>query len=245
MEEHPEMYTLSAEYYDLLYAGKDYAGESARLMEIITARLGNRPLRLLDVACGTGRHLAYLRSHFSVEGLDLSPALLAAAERRLPGVPLHAGDMTAFDLGRRFDVVTCLFSAIGHVSSLEALFDAVGCMARAVQPGGLVVVEPWFTPDEWHPDTAHAQLIEQGDVKIARLNTSRVSGRVSWTDLHHLVATPQGTRHFIERLEMMLFTREEMEEAFLRAGMPVEYDEKGLTGRGLYIGTVETPSAGK
>jgi len=63
--------------------------------------------------------LEYLRNHYEVEGLDISQELLTIAGQRNPGVPLHLGDMTNFDLGRAFDVVTCLFSAIAYGRRLK------------------------------------------------------------------------------------------------------------------------------
>ena len=51
---------------------------------------------LLDVACGTGKHLEVLQHEFEVEGLDLDGDLLAIARERLgPAVPLYQGDMLA------------------------------------------------------------------------------------------------------------------------------------------------------
>ena len=74
---------------------------------------------LLDVACGTGAHLVHFAREFRVEGIDISDDQLAVARTRLPGVELHQGDMTTFDLGRTFDAVTCMFSSIGYVGTLE------------------------------------------------------------------------------------------------------------------------------
>ena len=76
---------------------------------------------LLDVACGTGRHLEYFVREASCVGLDIEPGLLAVAGRRCPGVELVPGDMTDFELGRTFDAVTCLFSSIGYVRTVEGL----------------------------------------------------------------------------------------------------------------------------
>ena len=127
---------------------KDYAGEAARLTELIRAR--NPSARtLLDVACGTGKHLEALRSEFEVEGVDIDEGLLAIARGRLGSVPLHTADMRDFDLGRRFDAVTCLFSAIGHVADGDELDAAVASMARHLEPGGVLIVEPWLEPDVW------------------------------------------------------------------------------------------------
>ena len=67
------------------------------------------------MACGTGRHVELLRKRYEVEGLDISGEMLEAARARCPGVVFHQADMRTFALGRRFDVVTCLFGSIGYV----------------------------------------------------------------------------------------------------------------------------------
>src|SRR5215471_3671310 len=112
------MFSQTAQYYDTIYlAMKDYGAEVAKLTVFIHQYCRSTGNRLLDVACGTGLHLSYLKHRFQVEGLDLDEQLLAIARHRNPDVPLHHADMIGFDLGHTFDVVTCLFSAIGYVKS--------------------------------------------------------------------------------------------------------------------------------
>ncbi|MBN1661542.1 MAG: class I SAM-dependent methyltransferase [Anaerolineae bacterium] len=231
------MFTETAAYYDKIYSFKDYAAESRQVIQIVDAHLGSDARRLLDVACGTGHHLEYLKPRFHVEGLDLADGLLAQARKRLPGVKFHHADMVDFDLGRTFDVITCLFSSIGYVETIDRLARAIGSMARHLVPGGLLLVEPWFTPEEWHPNTVHSVFVEEPDLRMARINTSFQEGRISYFDLHYLIGTPKRTEHFVEHHRLGLFTRQEMEAAFRQAGLNVAYDEQGLTGRGLYTGT--------
>jgi SAM-dependent methyltransferase len=230
------MFSKTARYYDKFYAFKDYAGEAEVLLALISECLRSGGKQLLDVACGTGLHIEHLKAHFEVEGLDLEPELLELAQARNPDIPFHQGDMIDFDLGRTFDVVTCLFSSIGYVRTLDNLNRAVRCMANHLKPGGLLLVEPWFTPGDWHPGTPHAMLIDEPQLKIARLNTSFAEGRLSYFDFHYLIATPQGTEHLVERHELGLFEWEEMRVAFETAGLEPSYDAKGLTGRGLWCG---------
>lgn len=229
-------YVISAEFYDEIYAGKDYSGESKRLAKIIARYLHSGGRRLLDVACGTGKHIEYLKVHFETEGLDINPGLVEIAARRNAGIPFHCGDMIDFDLKQKFDVVTCLFSSIGYVKTLENLERAVRCMGSHVAPGGLLIIEPWFTPDAWMPDTVHSLFIDRENFKLARINTSKVDGKVSIFNLHHLVGTPRDTVYFVEHHEMGLFEKDEMLGAYRHAGLEVFYDQDGLTGRGLYIG---------
>jgi SAM-dependent methyltransferase len=230
-----ETYSKMARYYDKIYAGKDYAAEAERLV----AFLGNgrsKRRSLLDVACGTGCHLECLRKSFDVEGIDICAEALDDARRRNPGVAFHVADMTDFDLGRTFDVVTCLFSSIGYVKTLDRLRAAVRSMAAHLNPEGVLVVEPWFTPGEWHPNTVHAVYIDEPELKIARVNTSLVEGRLSIVELHYLVGTPERTEHLVERHELGLFEVDEMISALEGEGLIVDHDREGLTGRGLYFG---------
>jgi len=229
------MFDKTARYYDKIYAFKDYPAEAQLLIAIIRQHLRSDGHRLLDVACGTGHHIECLTETFDVEGLDISPELLEAARQRNPGVLFHQADMIDFYLGREFDVVTCLFSSIGYVKTLDNLIRAAACMARHLAPGGLLIIEPWFTPDDWRPDTVHALFIDEPDLKIARVNTSFADGRLSYFDLHYLIGTPEGTGHFVERHELGLFETDEIRGVLANIGLKVIYDDEGLTGRGLFI----------
>ncbi|MBA2332011.1 MAG: class I SAM-dependent methyltransferase [Actinobacteria bacterium] len=231
------MFDRSAELYDLVYGFKDYPGEARRVDELIRER---RPdaRSLLDVACGTGKHLAELGDWYpDVAGLDLDEGLLAVARERLPDVPLHCADMTSFDLGRRFDAVTCLFSAIGYVGTEEKLRAAISAMARHLEPGGVLVVEPWLEPDAWKPGHLHLLTVDEPDVKIARGTVAGLEGTISIIDFHYLVVTRAGVERFTEHHEAALFTQAQYTSAFEAAALEVERDEEGLIGRGLYLGT--------
>jgi SAM-dependent methyltransferase len=229
-------YSMAARYYDKLYAGKDYQGEVQRLVALLGVDANQKSLTLLDVACGTGRHLEYLSDFFQGEGLDSCPELLEAAKIRNPGVSFHLGDMTGFDLGTHFDVVTCLFGSIGYVKTPEKLRSAMRCMAAHLQPGGVLAIEPWFTPEKGRPNAVHAVFVDEPELKIARINTRSVKDGISVFDFHYIVGTPDGTEHFVEHHELGLFSGEEMISALKEAGLSVHYDSSGLNGRGLYTG---------
>jgi SAM-dependent methyltransferase len=228
-------FSKSAQFYDRIYSWKNYEKESEDIIRLIHLHLKSDGKRLLDVACGTGRHLEYLKSRFDVEGLDLDGRLIIVAHQRNPDVKFHQADMTNFDLGEQFDIITCLFSSIGYVKTIENLHRTLRCLQNHLAAGGVLLVEPWFTPDTWKPNTVHALYVNDPELKIARINTSYAEGALSWFDLHYLIGTPEGTDHFVEHHEMGLFTIEEMLVAFSEAGLNAEYDPNGLMGRGMYI----------
>jgi SAM-dependent methyltransferase len=179
----------------------------------------------------------HLRASYVVEGVDLDPGMLAVAHQKLPDVPLHQADLVDFDLGRRFDAVLCLGSAIGYVGTVDRLRQAVGTLARHTVPGGVVIVEPWFSPDVWEDGRLTADLVDQPALKIARVLVSGREGSVSTLDIHYLVARPAGVESFTEHHRLGLFTHEEYLAAFREAGVDVTHDAEGLLGRGLYVGT--------
>lgn len=236
-------YQRSAELYDRMYGDKSFVEEAATIRAVVD-RLRPGACTLLDIGCGTGGHLVHVREWIAVEGLDASEPMLAVARRKLPGVPLHHGDLRSFALDHRFDVITSLFSAIGYVRSTEELDAAIATMARHLEPGGFLAVEPWFTPDQWHPGTkVHGGLlVDTDELKVARLVAPETRGRFSVTPMHHLVATPAGVEHFVETHELFLAERDELEHAFIAAGLVDVHFVPGVLVRGLWVGIRPTSS---
>jgi ubiquinone/menaquinone biosynthesis C-methylase UbiE len=230
------MFAKSAAFYDAIYSFKDYAAEARRIDELIRQYKKSQGNTLLDVACGTALHTQHLAAKYEVEGLDLDLGMLAVARRRCPEVPFYQGDMVDFTLGKTYDVVICLFSSIGYVKTPDRLNTAIANLGRHLKPGGVLIVEPWFTPEAFIGGTTHARFIDERDLKLARMNVSRVEGTISILDFHYLVATPAGVEHFTEQHELGLFTTSQYMAAFFASGLETRHDREGFMDRGIYIG---------
>lgn len=118
---------------------------------------GDRPLRILDVGCGTGRSLAQIAAALpgaQLSGVDLSPFYLEEARRRLARVPdLSLINESAEKLPFRdgwFDAVTSVY--LLHELPRRVRRRALAEMLRVLRPGGLLVLED------------SAQLSEAGDL---------------------------------------------------------------------------------
>ena len=217
--------------------GKDYSAEAAHLAELVRERVP-RASSLLDVACGSGSHLEHFVHKFDhVEGLELSEAMLAVARPLLPGVALHQGDMCNFALMRRFDAVTCLHSSIGYVGEESRLRQAIACLANHLNPGGILVVEPWWTPREFLDRYVAGDVLKVGERTISRVSHTVRSGNRTRMEVHWVVADPaNGARHVIEHHELALFEQTQYEDAFITAGCDVEYIRTEWSALGIYVG---------
>ncbi len=234
------IYARSAAYYDALQRsdGKDYAGEAARIHDVIESHKRSDGTALFDVACGTGRHLEHLRQWYACEGLDVDRAMLAVAQERLRDIPLHLQDMIGFNLGARFDAIVCLFGSIGYVPNVRLLDQTLETFARHVRPGGVVIVEPWVRPEQWRDGQIDAKFADEPDLKVARMSVSRRDGNVSILNYNFMTAARDGVRTFAEPHRLMLFTDDEYRSAFERTKkFDLDCEPEGLTGRGLFIGT--------
>ena len=232
-------YEKSARIYDLLYVGtgiKDYQAETAELRRIIEESSPGAKT-LLDVACGTGAHLAELRQWYEVEGADLSRAMLAVARERLPGVPLHQTDMRTLDLGRSFDTVICLFSSIGYVTDPAEMRSAVGRLAAHVAPGGVLILDGWVRPDEWHDRFRPEPDIARDDATlVVRLAFTRREGNVTNLDMHHLVQTAEGIDYFVENHRLALTPTEDYVSAVEGAGLGARVIPNYMPARDRIVG---------
>lgn len=232
-------YEKSAEIYDLLYTGiglKDYPAEVAGLNALIQGTSRNAKT-LLDVACGTGAHLAELRGRYRVEGADLSPAMLAVASRRLGDVPLHHADMRTLDLGRTFDVVLCLFSSIAYMTEAGDMRRAVERIAAHVAPGGLMVLDGWVRPDAWRSDRrADPEVARDEDTTVVRVAFGRRVGNITELDMHHLVQTSEGVDYFVESHRLALTPTAEYVAAVEATGLRTSVFPDYLPNRDRVIG---------
>ncbi len=232
------LYRGLAPYYDLIYAWKDYMGEAERLRRLIARYQRSRGKDLLEVACGTGRHLQYLSRHFICTGIDINPGMLAMAEKRVKKATFRKADMASFTLRKRFDAITCMFSSIGYAKTYPGLEKTLKNFARHLKAGGVVIIEPWFSKGSYTAGVPHMTAYEAKDVKIARVNISEAKGGISIMDMHYLIAEKGNkVRHVVDRHEMGLFSTERTLKLMERAGLDAQFLKADLSWkRGLFVG---------
>ncbi|SEI37254.1 Ubiquinone/menaquinone biosynthesis C-methylase UbiE [Allopseudospirillum japonicum] len=124
-------------YYDLMCTDIDYSAQShciQRLHQIF----GNQKKQHLDLACGTGAHIRYfLNQAYISTGLDLHPAMLAQAQVRCPEADFILQDMSDFNIGTHFDLITCFLYSLHYNQGIEKLRTCFDSIYNALNPGGI------------------------------------------------------------------------------------------------------------
>jgi SAM-dependent methyltransferase len=228
------MFSVSAELYDAIYSFKDYATESSKIRQLIEReRPGAKSI--LDVACGTAEHAKHLSAHFQIDGIDLEPKFIEIARAKNPAGNYSLADMRSFQLGKRYDIVQCLFSSIGYLLTPEDIIAALKSFRDHLAPGGIMLVEPWFVPSAWKLGNPHMITVDKPNLKVCRMSVAEREGDISIIHFHYLIGTDEGVRHEEEIHRLALIPTEAMAKYFQATGLKTVFDPVGLFDRGLFI----------
>jgi len=208
-----------AEYEPLFDLTEDRV-QVGRLIELLALPAG---AKVLDLACGQGRHAHLLaEAGFDVDGYDLSKDLLAIAKKRGTSKTLRykRGDMRSlpFRWRKRFDAVVNLFTSFGFFADPRDDAKVIRECARVLKPGGVMVwqggsrdgVMAKFLPSDWW-ETKDGTIIAQ-DREFDPLS-GFLTIKSKWQGRRR-------TEHREHRIRLYTATR--MAELMLDAGLVVE-----------------------
>jgi SAM-dependent methyltransferase len=228
------------EEYLRLYPHRDDT-EAGRAVDLIVRTVPfQKGWRVLDVACGAGRHArAFQAAGARCTGVDLSMTLLRLA-RQVTTVPLVRADMRDLPIRRAsMDLTVNLFTSFGYFDKDAEHTVALSEMVTTVRPGG------WFVIDFLNPASIRRQLVPEETLVVAG-STVQVSRSVS-PDGRYVCKSIRGVqgRHFTERVR--LFEPEQIAGMLENAGVSVrfrfgDYDATSLTSsspRTILVGQVE------
>ncbi len=107
-----------------------------------------------------------------------------------------------------------------------------------IKKGGVLIIEPWFTKSAYWVGAPGMTTYDGKDVKIARVNTTKIKGDLSIMEMHYLIAEKdKDVIHFADTHELGLFETDKTLDFMEKAGLKAEFLKDGLMeDRGLYIG---------
>lgn len=204
------------EYLEL-YPHRDDA-EATQVVDLLRRVQAVRPdTRVLDLACGAGRHsVALAAAGIRAIGLDLSLPLLRSARRRGLETALVRADMRILPFRDRcFDSVVNLFTSFGYFAHDADHERALREVARVLKPGGR------FAMDFLNAPAVRATLVPR-DEKV--LGTRRVVQErritASGLSVEKIIRLLDDGRTFSEHVR--LYGREDLERLFAAAGLVVD-----------------------
>ncbi len=131
-------------HYHRLYGHRD-AKEATTFIEGLHHKLGWKNLKLMDLACGEGRHsAAAAKLGHSVVGMDLSPNSIANAKvihGESSNLRFVEGNMLDFDLEERFDGVLNLFTSFGYFDKRSDHLAVLNGIRNHLKPDGFLILD--------------------------------------------------------------------------------------------------------
>jgi SAM-dependent methyltransferase len=233
------MYSISANEYDLTEEKHlNYQKEAKELTKLIKT-VHPKAKTILDVACGTGEHALYLGKRFQVDGLDINRKFVVAAREKNPIGRFYCADMRKFSLRKKYDVITCLYAAIGFAKTISSLQRTIRCFEKHLNDNGVIIVNPWLTPNAWvkgkFDGKAFMTSTESEKTNFCLMNRGIQKGRITLIEIHYLFGSKNGVRHITNKHDIGLFTVKEMKTAFKNADLKVTYEDNGITKKRFYI----------
>jgi SAM-dependent methyltransferase len=150
-----KLYGELARWWPLLSPPEEYADEAAFFWRVLSgAGLPAAP-SLLELGSGGGSNAFHLKQHFAHMTLtDISPQMLEVSQALHPDCEHLPGDMRTLRLGRSFDV-GFVHDAIGYMTTLQDLRQAIETAFVHCKAGGVALFVPDHVRETFRPSTEH------------------------------------------------------------------------------------------
>ena len=235
-----------AEYYDLLYATKDYAREVEYVCSLF-ARAGVVPKTILDIGCGTGSHaLHFAQRGYDVVGVDRSQRMIGIARQKVQElgaqVDFVEADICAFESNKPFEAVVALFHVMNYLTGSDDLLAGFRNATSCLLPGGLFVFDSWYGPAVLSDlPRVGVRRFENQRLKVTRIAEPVLHPNRSVVDVNYeIFVQDKGgdkTEVITETHPMRYFFKTEIEELLKPLGLELLVMEEWLTGREAGLST--------
>ncbi|MBN2147347.1 MAG: class I SAM-dependent methyltransferase [Anaerolineales bacterium] len=154
--------TAAARFYD-------YNPNAPNDIPFYLERIPSQEAAVLELGCGTGRvTLALSRECGYIHGIDLSEAMVAICREKLRIAKIgreiarvEVGDISDFELGRRFDLIIAPFRVMQNLETDEEVEEMLGCIRRHLSPGGTAILNVFRPHSPWEVLTEKWVSVEE------------------------------------------------------------------------------------
>jgi len=203
-------------YYHILYKRHDEADARAALDQLLRALQLPPGSRVLDLACGKGRHARYLADQgYDVTGLDISGQSISYAQQfEHERLHFYQHDMRLPFRINYYDAVVNFFTSFGYFETDRDHLRSLQNIAKGLKPGGL------FLLDYFNSEVVRQQVVPEEHKVIDGLDFKVTK----WVDAHRVykqVDVQQDGRHFTFQERVRLFELRDCQELLHQAGLQV------------------------
>jgi len=208
-------------YYEDLLVAETTKRELDFLEFAFRTHATHRVRDVLDVACGSGRHvLGLAHCGYKCTGQDYTPEQVkiaqARAKRERVSMKLLHGDATRLKYEGEFDAVLAL-RILFLLPDDDSVLTCLRQVHRALKSGGIIVcniANPFYDGENWFS----LKSIQQGHyfnearfpgmrcISIDRVQDFDPLHGVAWWEETHVIEAPDGVHIFRERERLRLFT---------------------------------------
>ncbi|MHA2424503.1 MAG: class I SAM-dependent DNA methyltransferase [Candidatus Thorarchaeota archaeon] len=237
MKETKELWIYSdGRHYDSMLEVRDQAGSGFEFYQQ-QARKYQGPV--LELACGTGRITIPLSHEVSITGLDFSKAMLDSARLKAKDKNLDIefihGDMTNFELNKKFNLILMTGIAFAHLETREDVEDCLSCVKRHLTDDGRFIFD-FFNPSlailtrnpsEQFPHAEYPDPDGNGMVTITESNKYDSAKQINKLQLHFKL----GEREETHSVNMRMFFPQELDALLYYNGFEIEHKYGGYNGQ--------------
>jgi ubiquinone/menaquinone biosynthesis C-methylase UbiE len=140
-----------SDFYDILYKEKNYKAEASFIDQLIGEQYScPKDIQLLDLACGTGRHLEelYKIGYRKMMGSDISRSMINVAIDKFNSIDNQIKFYTSSfqrsnEIPGEFDVVISMFSAVNYITNYQDQVLSFKNIFNLLKNGGIFIFDIW------------------------------------------------------------------------------------------------------
>jgi SAM-dependent methyltransferase len=209
---------FDSSYYHLLYKNRDDNEAEHFIKNLVNTLKIPQGSKILDVACGRGRHAKILRLlGFDVTGIDLSEnSIRYARQFEDERLHFHLWDMRKIFKKEYFDVVLNLFSSFGYLPDYKQDLDALQAMGNNLRPPGFFILD-YFNAEWVVKNLKTREIIPRDDIHFhiqKKVENGCVIKKIEFLD-------ENGTHHAFEE-KLRIIHLQNFEELFSKAGLKLK-----------------------
>ncbi len=186
--EHKEWFAdwFDSKYYHILYKNRNHQEAEQFIFNLIQFVKPNISNKMVDLACGKGRHSVYLNSlGYNVTGIDLSVNSIAfASQFKNNNLHFKVADLRELPFENTFDVGFNLFTSIGYFDSNEANKIVFHQFNKILKPNGIIVID-FFNATKIYSNTNCIDNKEIDNILFTinkKIENNRVLKTIEFTD---------------------------------------------------------------